>query len=152
MRFRGKELGTRVRTTARKMAQAKQQGGGREQRNREVSFLPLPLPLFHFLALVSFLARPKPRIPFPGLSLLRNQTETLATQARRVSPAKRPSLKGARKDGFISKLTYQDPHNNTGHHHHKGGEQEHRPTIEENISHSYNLHILIHNSDKSNSW
>ena len=28
------------------------------------------------------LARPKPRIPFLGLSLLRNQTETLATQAR----------------------------------------------------------------------
>ena len=25
--------------------------------------------------------RPKPRIPFLGLSLLRNQTETLATQA-----------------------------------------------------------------------
>ena len=33
------------------------------------------------LALVSFLARPKPRIPFLGLSLLRNQTKTLATQA-----------------------------------------------------------------------
>ena len=43
---------------------------------------PSPSPHFHFLALVSFLARPKPRIPFLGLSLLRNQTETLATQAR----------------------------------------------------------------------
>ena len=32
-------------------------------------------------ALVLFLARPKPRILFLGLSLLRNQTETLATQA-----------------------------------------------------------------------
>ena len=32
-------------------------------------------------ALVSFLARPKPRISFLGLSLLRNSTETLATQA-----------------------------------------------------------------------
>ena len=31
--------------------------------------------------LVSFLARPKPRISFLGLSLLRNSTETLATQA-----------------------------------------------------------------------
>ena len=41
----------------------------------------LPLPLFHFSALVSFLARPKPKIPFLCLSLLRNQTETLATQA-----------------------------------------------------------------------
>jgi len=43
---------------------------------------PSPPPHFNFLALVSFLARPKPRIPFLGLSLLRNQTETLATQAK----------------------------------------------------------------------
>ena len=42
---------------------------------------PSPSPLFHFLPLVSFLARPKPRISFLGLSLLRNSTETLATQA-----------------------------------------------------------------------
>ena len=41
----------------------------------------LPSPHFHFLALVSFLARSKLRIPFLGLSLLRNRTETLATQA-----------------------------------------------------------------------
>ena len=34
------------------------------------------------MALVSFLARSKPKIPFLGLSLLRNLTETLATQAR----------------------------------------------------------------------
>ena len=33
------------------------------------------------MALVSFLLRPKPRIPFLGLSLLRNQTKTLSTQA-----------------------------------------------------------------------
>ena len=31
---------------------------------------------------VLFLARPKPRISFLGLSLLRNSKETLATQAR----------------------------------------------------------------------
>ena len=42
---------------------------------------PSPSPHFHFLVLVSFLARPKPRIPFLGISLLRNQTENLATQA-----------------------------------------------------------------------
>ena len=42
---------------------------------------PFPSPLFHFLPLVSFLGRPKPRISFLGLSLLRNSTETLATQA-----------------------------------------------------------------------
>ena len=34
-----------------------------------------------FLVLVSFLARPKPKVPFLGLSSLQNQTETLATQA-----------------------------------------------------------------------
>ena len=33
------------------------------------------------MALVSFLARPTPKIPFPGLSLIQNQTETLVTQA-----------------------------------------------------------------------
>ena len=33
------------------------------------------------LAVVPFLARPKPKIPFLGLSFLQNQTETLATQA-----------------------------------------------------------------------
>ena len=130
------------------MAQVKQWGGGRE--GTFPSF-PSPSPLFHFFGSGFISCAAKTENPVPR-SLLRNQTKTLATQARRVSLAKRPSLKGARKDGFISKLTYQDPHNNTGHHHHKGGEQEHRPTIEENISHSYNLHILIHNSDKSNSW
>ena len=34
---------------------------------RTLSFLPLPSPLFHFLVLVSFLARSKPKIPFHGL-------------------------------------------------------------------------------------
>ena len=43
-------------------------------------------PLFHFLALVSFLERSKPQVPFLGISLLRNQTETLATQARLTAP------------------------------------------------------------------
>ena len=56
VRFRSKERGTRVKDRAK---------NGH----------------FHFLALVSFLAWPKPRIPFLGLSMLRNQTETLATQA-----------------------------------------------------------------------
>ena len=36
---------------------------------------------FHLLALVSFLAQPKAKIPFLSLSLLRKQTEMLATQA-----------------------------------------------------------------------
>ena len=36
------------------------------------------------LALVSFLARPKPRILFLGLSLLQKSTETLATQAKKL--------------------------------------------------------------------
>ena len=40
------------------------------------------------MALVSFLARLKLKIPFLGLSLLRNQTETLATQARPLVEAR----------------------------------------------------------------
>ena len=36
------------------------------------------------VALVPFFARPKPKIPFLGLTLLRNQTETLATQEIKV--------------------------------------------------------------------
>ena len=51
---------------------------------RTLSFLPLPSPLFHFLVLVSFLARSKPKIPFHGLFCSKNQTETLATQAIRT--------------------------------------------------------------------
>ena len=38
---------------------------------------------------VSFLARSKPKMPFLGLSLLRNLTGTLATQARRRSTYKK---------------------------------------------------------------
>ena len=80
LRFRNKERRTRVKDGAKNGA-SKRAGRGRGR--KEVSFLPLPLPLFHFLAFVSFLARPKPRIPFLdlGLSFLPNQTETLATQA-----------------------------------------------------------------------
>ena len=79
------------------MAPIKELGGGGEERegkkNRGVCLqafpsFPSPSPHFHFLALVSFLARPKPRIPFLGLSLLRNQTETLATQAIRYKTHK----------------------------------------------------------------
>ena len=70
--------------TARKMAQVKERGGG-----EEVSFLPFHLPLFHFLALVSFLAWSKPKVPFLSISLLRNQTETLATQAK-IAVSERP--------------------------------------------------------------
>ena len=53
--------------TARKVAQVKE-------------------PLFYFLALVSFLARSKPKVPFLGISLFRNQTDTLATQATFSQP------------------------------------------------------------------
>ena len=46
-----------------------------------MGFPSFPYPLFHFLVLVSFLAWSIPKVPFLGISLLRNQTETLATQA-----------------------------------------------------------------------
>ena len=59
VRFRRKERGTRVKDRAKNGASL----------------------LFHILALVSFLARSKPKVRFLGFSLLRNQTETLATQA-----------------------------------------------------------------------
>ena len=71
VRFRSKERGTR---NARKMAQVKERGRGGEER-KETSFNS-PSPLCHFFVLISFLAR-----PILGFSLLRNQTETLATQA-----------------------------------------------------------------------
>ena len=50
--------------------------------------------------LVSFLARPKPKIPFHGLSLLRNQTETLTTQT--IDPRSRFSSKPSRLFFFFS--------------------------------------------------
>jgi len=62
-RFRNKERGTRVKDGTKNGASKR------------------ACPHFHFLALVSFLVRSKLRIPFLGLSLLQNQTETLATQA-----------------------------------------------------------------------
>ena len=98
MRFRSKERGTRVKDRA-KNGVSKRAGRGWGKIRRRVRWRtqvfkiegfvckrffpssPNP-PTFIFLALVSFLARPKPRIPFHGLSLLRNQTETLATQAK----------------------------------------------------------------------
>ena len=78
VRFRSKERGTRVKDRAKNGASKR---AGRGWGRKEGRFFPSPSPHFHFLALVSFLARPKPRIPFLGLSLLQNQTETLATQA-----------------------------------------------------------------------
>ena len=77
VRFRRKERGTTVKDRAKNGASKR---AGRGWRGKEGNF-PSPSPHFHCLALVSFLARPKPRIPFLGLFLLRNQTETLATQA-----------------------------------------------------------------------
>ena len=70
VRFRRKERGTRV-TDRKKSGESKRPGRGVRVRVR----------VFHFLALVSFLARSKPKVPFLSISLLRNQTETLATQA-----------------------------------------------------------------------
>ena len=63
------------------MTQVKERGESGEERKETALLLLPPPPPLHLLALVSFLARPKPRIPFLGLSLLRNQTKTLATQA-----------------------------------------------------------------------
>ena len=77
MRFRSKDRGKRVQDRARNGA-SKRAGLRVGKKGRKALSSS---PLFHLLALVSFLARPNPRIPFLGLSLLRNKTETLATQA-----------------------------------------------------------------------
>ena len=93
VRFRSKERGTKVKDRAKNDANKR---AGRSCR-RFIPFPPpFPLPpslLFHFLALVLFLGRPKPKIPFPGLFLLRNQTDTLATQARQRLSFSSPELR-----------------------------------------------------------
>ena len=50
----------------------------------QAGFLPSPPPppSFFFWFSFKFLARSKPKLPFHGLFLLRNQTETLGTEAR----------------------------------------------------------------------
>ena len=78
VRFRRKEGGTRV-TDRKKSAVSKRGGRGARVKVR----------VFHFLALVSFLARSKPKVPFLGISLLRNHTEALATQAK-IAVSERP--------------------------------------------------------------
>ena len=47
--------------TARKMTRAKERGRGEEERKET---FPSPSTFFHFLVLVSFLARSKPKVPF----------------------------------------------------------------------------------------
>ena len=74
VRFRSKERGTRVKHCAKDGA-SKRAGRGV---GKKVSFLPLPLPPLSF-----FGSRFISRAAKPGLSLLRNQTKTLATQATR---------------------------------------------------------------------
>ena len=71
LRFRSKERGTRVKDRAKNGASERAGRGGEERKERFPSF---PSPLFHFLVLVSFLARSKPRsIPF--LSLFCSETK-----------------------------------------------------------------------------
>ena len=62
---------------------ASERAGREWGRKARKGFLSLPISLFHFLALVPFLARPNLKFPFLGLFLLRNQTETLAMQAKK---------------------------------------------------------------------
>ena len=80
VRFRSKERGTRVKDRAKNgVSERAGRGWG--------SFLPCPTPspTFIFWLLFHFSRGQNPRIPFLGLSLLRNQTETVATQARSPS-------------------------------------------------------------------
>ena len=75
VRFRSKERGRRVKD-AQNMVQVKERGGGGEE--GKVGFLPPPPSPPSFSFWLSFQIS---RAAKTGLSLLRNQTETLATQA-----------------------------------------------------------------------
>ena len=73
-----------------------------------VSFFPLPIPTRSFFGSRSIFAWPKPKkIPFFGLSLLRNLTETLATQAKKFhtndAPVHYPDLCNAKRDKSVQK-------------------------------------------------
>ena len=70
VRFRTKERGARVKLCVKNGATKTAGRGGEERKETACPSFPSPL---------SFFARPKPEIPFLGLSLLRNQ-ETLAAQ------------------------------------------------------------------------
>ena len=81
VRFRNKERGTKVKDRA-KMAQVKELGGGGVGWGRkEGKFLPLLLPSLSFFGSRFISREAKTENPVPRLSLLPNQTETLATQA-----------------------------------------------------------------------
>ena len=81
LEFWSKEQPTRVKDQAKNgVSKRAERGWGRKEGIKQAfpSFpFPFPSPLFHFLALIPFFMRPKLKIPFPGLSLLRNQTESL---------------------------------------------------------------------------
>ena len=81
---------------------------------RKVSF---PSPLFHFLALVPFLARSKPKIPFLGLSLLRNQMGMLAMQC--YSNTVQSNIKDVRIKEVLNKIKALDCKTNSPHHSHR---------------------------------
>ena len=81
----------RVKLTARQMAQVKEREGGGEE-SKFPSFLPLPLPPLSFLALVSFLARSKPKMPFLGLSWTAKQSVFFLKISKEIGNAWRKSL------------------------------------------------------------
>ena len=95
------EQRTRVKDRAKNGASKRAgRGWGRKARKR---FFPLSLLIFHFLALVPFPARPKPKIPFLGLSLLRYQTKTLATMYAGLElPISRVSMLHEQPAMFVS--------------------------------------------------
>ena len=76
VRFRSKERGTRVKDRAKNDTSKRAETGWGGNPNPNLSFIPLPLPPLTFFGshFISSAAK-------TGLSLLRNQMETLATQA-----------------------------------------------------------------------
>ena len=76
--FRSKERGARVKDQAKNGASKR--GGGWEERKE--TFLPLPLPPFIFWLSFRFSSGQNRESRSVGLSLLRNSTQTVATQAK----------------------------------------------------------------------
>ena len=78
--FRSKEQGARVKDRAKNGASKR--GGGWEERKETFLPLPLPPPPFIFWLSFRFSSGQNRESRSGGLSLLRNSTETLATQAK----------------------------------------------------------------------
>ena len=74
----------------------------------------LPLPPLSFFGSCFISRAPKPRIPFLGLFLLRNQTETLVTQAIQKKNVVVEEIKEFELRSRLGKFIYNRTYNSIG--------------------------------------